>query len=70
MKKVLIIPALILAAIVRVVFHTAELALRVPYALVKRVADSAGAILKMLIEGGSNAKAKKQPGAEVGSVSR
>ena len=51
MRRILIVPVLLIMAVVRIVFHVAELILYLPFAVVKAVADGAGSILKTLVKG-------------------
>ena len=68
MRRILIVPVLLIMAVIRIVFHVAAGLLFLPYALLKRIADGAGSILKELVKGDRYVKAKKQPGEIVGSV--
>jgi len=70
MKKLLIIPLLLVVVAVRIIFHIAAGLVFLPYSLLKRIADGAGAILKELIKGErSHVKAKQQTQSVIGQVS-
>lgn len=59
MRRILIIPVLLVVAAVRIIFHIAEGVAFIPYSLLKRIADGAGAILQVLVKGEFNVKAKQ-----------
>lgn len=67
MRKILIIPLMLVVGAVRIVFHIAAGLLFLPYAAVKEVADGAGSILKTLIKGERYVNKTKTDGL-VGSV--
>ena len=66
MRKLFILPVVLIMAVIRIIFHLAELIFYLPYAAVKEVADGAGSILKTLIKGERYVKTKTD--GLVGSV--